>query len=196
MPLTTGFFDSDGIWRNTVISQRPIVLVNPVLAAGTALAAFANGVSTTPGLAVDNSEITGIRWNNDAAPVAFFIGTLLPHDRQPNTDVAIKILAAKSGATSGDATTFTIGAFMVALAALQDADADAGGATGAMTGAAVAKTLQLVSRTLAAADVSNATLTAPAHLTLSVKPTAGTLGTDDVTITSMWLEYTRIVAPS
>ncbi len=196
MTQATGFFDSDGIWRTTAIAQRPIPLTNPILAAGTALAAFANATSTVPGLALDNSEIVGIRWNNDAAPAAFYIGTLLPHDRQPGTDIAIKILAAKSGATTGDATTFTIGAFMVSLAALQDADTDAGGATGAMTGAAIAKTLQLVSRTLALADVPNATIAAPAHLTLSIKPTAGTLGTDDVTITAMWLEYTRIIAPS
>lgn len=196
MPLTTGFFDSDGIWRSTSQAQLRIPFAGLIIAAGTPLAAFANGASTTPGLALDNSEITGVRWNNDAAPAAFYTSLLLPIDRQPSTPMYVKILAAKSGATSGDATTFTVGAFMVSLAALQDADADAGGATSAMTGTSAAKTLQLVSLTLAATDVPNPTLTTPANITLSVKPTAGLLGTDDVTISEMWLEYTKVIAPS
>lgn len=191
----SGFFDANGFWRETTQSQRPIPFAGLILAAGTPLAAFANATSTTPGLVLDNSEITGVRWNNDAAPAAFYTSVLLPTDRQPGTDVYVRGIAAKSGATSGDATTFTIGAFMTPLAALQDADADAGGASSALTGAAVAKTLQQFSRTLAAADVPNATIAVPAILTLSVKPTAGLLGTDDVTISSMWLEYTKIIAP-
>jgi hypothetical protein len=145
---------------------------------------------------LDNSEIVGVRWNNDAAPAAFYSEFLLPEDRQPNTPLIVHLLAAKSGATSGDATTFTVGCFLKPSGTLQDADADAGGASSAMVGAAAAKTIQHVTRTIAAADVPNATALVPCSVMLSVKPTAGTLGTDDVTLSLMFVEYTKIISPT
>jgi hypothetical protein len=76
--------------------------------------------------------------------------------------------------------TFTIGAFLNTVGALHDADANFGGATDAMVGTATAKTVQRVTLTLPAAA-----LTADATaLTLSVKPTDGTLETDDVILIS------------
>ncbi len=105
------------------------------------------------------------------------------------------MVAAKSGATSGDAVTFAVGCFLKPVGALQDADADAGGASSAMTGAATAKTLQKVTRTIAATDVPEPTAALPVSVMFSVKPTAGTLGTDDVTLSQMYIEYTKIVTP-
>lgn len=194
MTLVQGFFDSDGIWRTTTQAFRSVPLNTAIIAAGTPLAAFANGVSTTPGVTLDNSEIVGIRWNNDAAPAAFYLEFNLPEDRQPNTPLIVHAVAAKSGATVGDAVTFTIGAFLKPVGTLQDADSDAGGVSSAMSGSAAAKTLQKVTRTIAATDVPNPTPALPVSVMLSIKPTAGTLGTDDVTISQLMIEYTKITA--
>ena len=61
-----------------------------------------------------------------------------------------------------------------------------------MTGNATSKTVQSVTRTIAAADIPNPSTTDPcATLSLSLKPTDGTLGTDDVTVYAVLLEYTR-----
>jgi autotransporter translocation and assembly factor TamB len=84
---------------------------------------------------------------------------------------------------------------MVATGALRDADADAGGATTAMAGAATSKTVQHVTRTIAAADIPNPTALLPAVMGLTIKPTATLLGTDDVSIHRVWLEYTKITNP-
>lgn len=196
MTLSTGYFDDTGIWRQTTQANKSIAINSAIIAAGTPLAAFANGASTTPGVTLDNSEIVGIRWNNDAAPAAFYVEFDLPTDRQPNTPLIVHLLAAKSGATSGDATTFTVGAFLKPSGTLQDADSDAGGASSAMVGTATAKTIQHVTRTIAATDVPNATAAIPATVMLSVKPTAGLLGTDDVTLNSLYVEFTKVVHPN
>lgn len=172
------------------------------IAAGTPLAAFVNTASTTPGTAFDNSKCAGVRWNNDAAPAAMYASVLLPEHRKPQSDIIVHILAAKSGATSGDATTFTVNAWAQTSGALQDAATDAGGATTAMVGTATAKTLQHVTVTLKGANlpdaVENAVSTVgnlPSVMTIGVKPTAGLLGTDDVTVSAIWLEYTENFAP-
>jgi len=189
-----GFTDSTGKWRKTTIHHKPVPL-GSWRAAGVALSAFADGASDVPGFAVDNSEAIGIRWNNHAAPLPVFTGVSVPKDRQPNTDMKLRFLAHKSGATVGDAVTFTVAAFFQVDGALHDADATAGGASTAMVGDATAKMSQECTRTLAAADIPNATEATPACLTMSYKPTDGTLGTDDVTVVSIELEYTRIVNP-
>lgn len=160
------------------------------LAAGTALAAFADGASATPGLALDNSKAAGVRWNNHATPAAVYRTIPLPADLDDASALTVEILASKTGATLGDATKFTIGAFFQTVGALRDADADAGGDTDAMTGNAATKTLQRVTLTIAAGDVP----AAPCALTLSVKPKDGTLGTDDVTIHSIKIMGQRTLA--
>ena len=197
MTTPVGFFDTDGVWRNTVQAsvRLPLASFFQLAGPGTPIAAFANGTSTVPGFAIDDSEMPAIRWNNDAAPAAIVTTADIPDDRQPSTPMILHIMASKTGATSGDATTFTIGAFMVATAALRDADADAGGATTAMTGTATSKTVQHVTRTIAAADIPNPTAALPAVLSLTIKPTATLLGTDDVSIHRVWLEYTKITNP-
>ena len=112
---------------------------------------------------------------------------MLPRDIDTSKDAKLVLKAAKSGATVGDATTFTITAFNNATGALHDADANYGGTTSAMTGNATAKTVQEVTLTLAAADLG----VAGDPVSLSFKPTDGTLGTDDVTLYSIELQYRR-----
>ena len=58
---------------------------------GTALAAFANGDSTTPGYA-DASEISGIRWNNHANPDPISTSVAYPPDLDPAADVIMHFL--------------------------------------------------------------------------------------------------------
>lgn len=187
-----GFHDSTGTYRVTRTEYIRLFIANGILAAGTPLAAFANGASTTPGLAFDNSKACGVRWNNDAAPAKFIVNVPSPVDRKPGTDATLVITAAKSGATPGDVVTFTVEAFNQDVAALQDADTDFGGITSPMTAAATAKTVQRVTLALASANLA----AAPSMMTVSIKPTAGTLGTDDVTIHGAWLQYERAISDS
>jgi len=153
---------------------------------GTALADFADGASTTPGIHAGD-EGFGIRWNNHANPDPIATGVVIPPDLDATADVVVHVLAAKTGATEADAVTWLAEAFNNADAAAYDADADFGGTSSAMTGTATAKTCQEETLTLAAADVA----ASPCVLNLTLQPTDGTLGTDDVIILGVWLEYTR-----
>lgn len=153
---------------------------------GTALADFGDGASPTPGWSAGD-EGFGIRWNNHANPDPISTSVPIPPDLDASADVIVHVMAAKVGATIGDAVTWTIEAFNNADAALYDADADFGGASSAMTGDAATKTCQEETLTLAAADVA----ASPCVLTLTLQPTDGTLGTDDVIVLGVWLEYTR-----
>lgn len=186
------YVDSTGRFRQTERAFIRPAANDHWLAAGTPLAAFANGASTTPGLAVDSSEGVGIRWNNDAAPAAVFGRFVMPPDRKPGSDITMHFVAAKSGATSGDATTFTVTAFNNLVGALFDADSDFGGISSALVGTATAKTVQRV--TLALANVDLAAVTDYAVVSYSFKPTAGLLGTDDITV-NVFFEYERVVTP-
>jgi hypothetical protein len=183
-----GFHDSTGKYCQTRTQKRPLPIGSFHLAAGTPLAAFADGDSDTPGLALDNSEAEGIRWNNHETPLAVVCSLALPNDMKPGSDVVLCIPASKTGATVGDATKFTVAAFNNVVGALRDADANYGGDTDAMTGNATSKTGQKVTRTLAGADLSPG-----CNVTLSIKPKDGTLGTDDVTISEPYLEYTQVI---
>lgn len=158
---------------------------------GTALADFADGASATPGWSAGD-EGHGIRWNNHANPDPISSSIPVPPDLDSSADVIVHVLAAKIGATVGDAVTWTIEAFFNVDAALYDADADCGGASSAMTGDAATKTCQEETLTLAAADVQGS----PAVLTLTLQPTDGTLDTDDVIVLGVWLEYTRKILTS
>ena len=153
---------------------------------GTALADFANASSPTPGWNAGD-ESFGIRWNNHANPDPIATSVPIPPDLDPSADVIVHILAAKVGATVGDAVTWLIEAFNNADAAVYDADADFGGTSSAMTGNATTKTCQEETLTLAAANVAGS----PCVLNLTLQPTDGTLGTDDVIVLGVWLEYTR-----
>lgn len=184
------YHDSTGVYRRTTTAVIPLAFQS--LDDGTALAAFADGASPTPGLAVDNSEAAGIRWNNHATPTPVAATFPVPTDRKPGTNMTLVVLASKSGATLADAVTFTVAAFGQPVSALHDADANFGGASSAMTGDAAAKTVQKCTLALASADIP----AAPANVTLTLQPTDGTLGTDDVTVHKAWLEYEKIVNPA
>jgi hypothetical protein len=153
---------------------------------GTALADFADGASATPGYSAGD-ESFGIRWNNHANPDPISCSVTVPQDIDTSADVTMNILAAKVGATVGDAVTWTVEAFNNVDAALYDADADYGGTSSAMTGDAATKTCQLETLALAAADLP----AAGSQMVITIQPTDGTLGTDDVILLGVSLVYQR-----
>lgn len=154
--------------------------------AGVALAAFSDGDSATPGFCVTEKGL-GIRWNNHATPGAVGTKVIVPPDMDVTANAVLHVLAAKTGATVGDATKFTIAAYNNVVDAAYDADDDFGGDTSAMTGDATAKTVQHESLTLALANLA----AYPAAMELTIKPKDGTLGTDDVILLAVWIEYKK-----
>jgi len=158
---------------------------------GTALAAFADGVSNTPGLAFDNSKSAGIRWNNAAAPDPICTVVPAPWDMDNSADAEIQVMASKSGNTLADAVTWTIGVFNLVDGAAADADADYGGASSAMTGDAAAKTVQTETLTLANANLPDPDAAGGAAFSITMQPTDGLLDTDDVTVHAVRIRYTR-----
>ena len=190
---TEVFVDLEAGDAFTHLASAQKLLAVPLLSAcemsGTILAAFADGNSTTPGIDTIASEVVGIRWNNHANPDPIIVSVPIPTDLDESADVTVHVLAAKTGATLADATTFDVGVFFLAAGMLYDSDADCGGATSAMDGDATAETLQEVTVTIAAADVAGA----PGVISLTLQPTDGTLGTDDVIVAGVWLEYTGLL---
>jgi hypothetical protein len=194
--VLTGFEDESG--DAIVLIEPPdanaiglasvrVPLLGSILAAGTPMAAFADNASSNPGVTLVDSEGVGIRWNNNASQTAVWTSFMIPRDCDTSKPAKLVFKASKTGATVGDATTFTVTAFNQATGALHDADANYGGASSAMTGDAAAKTVQEVTRTLAAADLGN-----PGdNVSLSFKPTDGTLGTDDVVLFGIEFQYRR-----
>ncbi len=154
-------------------------------ATGALLAVFADGDTTTPGTELSNSKAVSVRWNNHATPGAIAFTVPMPQDLDDAANVVFHALVSKTGATVGDATKLTIGAYEQTVGALHDADTNFGGDTGAVTGDATAKTVTELTRTLALADI-HAT---PSAITLTIAPKAGTLGTDDLLLHACWLEY-------
>lgn len=181
-------------WLNELESNQRIInipILSGMLAAGTPLAAFAdNAGAPAPGITLVNSEAVGIRWNNQAtqnAPVWFhvpfptvgfdFFTTLRPR---------LYVVASKVGATVGDATTFTATCFMQQVGTVHDGSSNLiPSATSAMTGNAATKTVQEVSVQLD--EMTGGTI--PSCLSLSITPTTGTLGTDDVIIHALRLQF-------
>jgi hypothetical protein len=170
------------------MAQVNIPLLSAIdVATGALLAVFANGAVTTPGTQLIDSKSAGIRWNNHATPGAIAVNVAYPQDLDEASTVEFHALVSKSGATVGDATKLTVGAFEHIPGALHDADSDFGGDTGAIVGNATAKTVTEVSLVLAAANVH----APPASVCLTIKPKDGTLGTDDLFLHSAWLEIKR-----
>jgi hypothetical protein len=173
--------------------QIPVDVTSGILAAGTPMAAWAdNAGASAPGVTLVDSESVGIRWNNFATQTAVWYRVPMPPDLDAAEDLVMHVLASKSGATVGDATTFTVTAFFQTVGALHDADADLGGATSAMTGDATAKTVAELTLSLASAEVP----AFPCALSFSIKPTNGLLGTDDVIVHAIWFEATRALLAS
>lgn len=162
------------------------------LLTGAPLAIFANGASAVPGLAIVDSKLLAVRWNDNATLDGIMSSFAMPPDCDITADMTVTINASKTGATLGDAVTFAVGAYNQVLGALHDADGNFGGNTGAMTGNATAKTRQAVTRTLALADLA----ASPANVTLTLKPTDGTLGTDDLCMHNVRISYKKKLLPS
>ena len=175
------------IYQSLLSAQGIIPIPMPFITdAGVVLAAFSNASDPLPGFCVTAKGL-GIRWNDNANPTAVGAKIIVPPDADVTADMTLNILAAKVGATEGDATKFTVVAYNNDVAALYDADADFGGDTGAMTGDAATKTVQHVTLTLALGN-----LTAyPAAIELTLQPKDGTLGTDDVIMLAAWVSYTK-----
>lgn len=152
---------------------------------GDPLAKFVSAGSPTFGFNLADSEALNLRWNNDANPGTALCQIALPFDLDDAEDMFLEFMCSKSGATVGDATTLTITAFIVAEGDLHDADANCGGITAALVGNAVAKTTDMLSLTITAANVPSGAQT----MTFTVTPTAGLLGTDDLMIHSVKLRY-------
>lgn len=152
---------------------------------GTALADFVAG--PTPGWSAGD-ESGGIRWGAHANPDPVSTQIVWPADVDLTADVVLHLLAAKVGATVGDAVIWVVEAFNTVDGALYDADTDYGGESSAMTGDAATKTVQEETLTLASANLPAAV---PSATTLTVQPKDGTLGTDDVILLGAWLEYTK-----
>lgn len=163
-----------------------IPLTGAIEADGTALADFSDGASPTPGWSAGDESV-GVRWNNHATPDPISVGFTMPYDVDTAQNMTLNILAAKIGATVGDAVTWTVEAFNNVDGALYDADADFGGTSSAMTGDAATKTTQLETLALAAANLA----AAGSQVVLTIQPTDGTLGTDDVILLGLSIQYTR-----
>jgi len=152
---------------------------------GTTLADFSAG--PTPGWSAGD-ESGGIRWGAHANPDPVSTQFLWPPDLDASVNATLHLIAAKTGATVGDAVAWTVEAFNNVVGALYDADADYGGDSSAMTGDATAKTVQDETLTLA---LANLPASVPGVTTLTIQPKDGTLGTDDVILLGAYIEYQR-----
>lgn len=189
--LSTDDMIINGAWLE--YTARPAVprivpdLKAAILAAGTPMAAWANNAASNPGVTLDNSKAVGIRWNNNAAQAAVWTSAELPLDMDVTKPCVVVVMASKSGATVGDATTFDVGIYQQTPAALEDANSNLGGTTGALVGNATAKTVTKLTLGIP----GNTFAAAPSHLTITLMPTSGTLGTDDAVCNGFWIEYTK-----
>jgi hypothetical protein len=159
---------------------------------GDPLAKFVSAGSPTFGFALADSEALCLRWNNDATPGTALCQIAIPADLDDTANAALEFLCSKSGATVGDATVLTVAAYIVAEGDLHDADTNCGGDTGALVGNAAAKTTDVLSLTIAAADIPSGARS----MTFTVTPKAGTLGTDDLLVHDVRLRYTRKIQTS
>lgn len=162
---------------------------------GDPLAKWADNASPNPGFTLANSEAFGIRWNNNATQnQPILLSAWIPRSFDGTDSVlTCHVVASKIGATVGDATTFTITAFNQVVALLHDGGADLGGTTTAMTGNSTSKTVQRVTLEMTNANTPFGSNSAsPTKLTLTVTPTSGTLGTDDVIIHDIYFTWTSV----
>jgi hypothetical protein len=168
-----------------------IPLGSAILATGAPMTTFSDGDSAVPGFDPTAKVGPGIRWNNKATHDKIMVSVPVPPDANVAANMTLKINCAKTGATNnaGNTTTFDVQAYNHAVGALYDADADFGGTTSAVTPNATAKTIQQVSLTLALANLP----AVGSSFVLDIDPTDGTLTTDDIIITRMWVEYTKKV---
>ena len=191
----TNFDDvADELYQNALSAQGFIDLMpcDFALLTGAPLAIFANGASAVPGLAIVDSKVQAIRWNDNATNDGIISSFGVPPDLDITANGTVTIYASKVGATVGDAVTFAVGLYNQVVGALHDADTNFGGTSGAMTGNATSKTVQAVTLTITAADWA----ASPAGVTLTLKPTDTTLGTDDLCLERVRITYKKKILTS
>jgi hypothetical protein len=138
---------------------------------------------SVPGVQITDSEIASVRWNNAATTTGILITLFVPAPQDPAAPAVLHLLCSKTGATLADASTFTVGAFRVAVGDLHDASSDVGGASNAVVGNAAAKTVQEVTLTLTGANLPDTACL----MTFTIKVTDGTLGTDDMCLHAAYI---------
>jgi hypothetical protein len=150
-------------------------------------AKFAN--AGADGLTITDAKAMCLRFNNAANPPKMIGGFNIPYDCDVTANIDLKFLVSKVGATNnaGNTTTITVEAFNQVDGLLADADLDYGGATDAVVPDAASKTLDTLTRTLALANLP----VAGSRVSLTIKPTDGTLDTDDFCIHQIKAVYTR-----
>ncbi len=164
--------------HDTYVERDALIGAFTLAANGAPLIVFNDGVAD----GLDFSEGQSYRFNpNSTTKIGATIP--MPQDLDDTADVVLHILASRVGSADTTAA-ITVEAFFQTVGAAHDADADAGGATGA-AGAATTVVSELT-RTIAAADVP----AAPCALSLTLVPTAA-LDADDLRVHAVWLEYTR-----
>lgn len=152
---------------------------------GTPLALFVDGVSPVPGLFFTDSKLLSIRWNNDPAPDLVLASFHMPPDVDITQDMIMHARASKTGATLADAVRFGLSIWNQVDGALHDADASYGGNFTQLVGDAPAKTIQNVTRTLAAANLA----AHPTSVTFALQPFL--LDTDDLCLLEVYVQYTK-----
>ena len=183
IPLVHGFADDFDRAPQRGSKDLPIGLFQEQ--DGTGLLDF-TGTTNPPGYSAGD-ETAGIRWNNVSTPDPVIVSFTMPRDIDTSYDAILRIRAAKTGNTVGDTVDWLVEVFNNALAALYDADSDYGGTSTSMTGNATAKTVQESTLVLAAANLGDPGDT----VVLTIQPTDGKLGTDDVILLSVELDYVR-----
>lgn len=163
------------------LAGRPGVIQIPLTSlvneAGTQLTTFSDGASATPGFSQESNKEMVVRWNNHAAPTAVAVsGLTLPPDLDASSDLTVHWRILMSGTTDTPALLHEV--------YLGAADTDCAGTDPEIDGAAA---LTEYSATVANADIGGS----PEEMTLNFKPTGGELGTDDLLLYSVWIEYTR-----
>ena len=156
---------------------------------GDPLAKYSAGNTGVAGFTLADSKAVALRWNNyPGNPGVVAIGEFaIPKDIDDASTMILEFLCSKTGATAGDATKITVGAFLTVAGDLHDADTDCGGDTDAMVDTATAKTTKLLTRTIAAADIQPGAVSC----SFTLMPKSGTIETDDVILHAMRVRYTR-----
>lgn len=159
------------------------------LLTGAPLAVFADAEAAVPGSDFDSSKCFCIRWNDHATPNAITRSFDMPPDMNTAVNPVFHARVAKVGATNnaGNTTTLDVGLFNQVDAATINADSDFGGTTSALVPDATTLTIQNLTLTITATDLA----AHPASATITMKPTAGTLDTDDLLFVDAYILYTR-----
>lgn len=172
---------SPGVGANPTTLER--LNIFSALTGGAPMAAFVNGASAVPGTEFTDSKICSVRWNNNATLNPIQLTVYLPAPADPAAPAVLHLHCSKVGATLADATTFTVQAFAATVGGLHDAGSDMGGTSSAIVGNAATKTVQESTLTLTGANLPDGAC----ELTITIQPTNGTLGTDDLCLHTAYI---------